>query len=255
MTGPGSCRNCRPRPENRAEGAGSTPAPTASARGAAQAAPRPQSSHPGTPGTERGIPRTWGRNQREGLGKTARPTEDVRPPRREELRCPRGGSAQGLGKETRLRRESPQKTCRGPRLPRRLPTPRRPRQPCRDHARGVRQCCGHARGQTATAGGSASLAERSRRRPEADAARNPHTPVASLCAPVGLAGVDGNSARQRRPPALELRAARPALEAAGVCRAAVPSGAVYARARHHAVGTRPPRPRAQRAQPGDGQVH
>lgn len=42
-------------------------------------------------------------------------------------------------------------------------------------------------------------------------------------------------------------------------RGRVPSGgsfgAVYARARHHAVGTRPPRPRAQRAQPGDGQVH
>lgn len=113
------------------------------------------------------------------------------------------------GEETRLRRESPQKTCRGPRLPRRLPTPRRPRQPCRDHARGVRQCRGHAHGQTATAGGSASLAERSRRRPEADAARNPHTPVASLCAPVGLAGVDGNSARQSAEASRPRAASRP----------------------------------------------
>lgn len=70
-----------------------------------------------------------------------------------------------------------------------------------------------------------------------------------------LAWTETAPGSRRRPPALELRAARPALEAAGVCRAAVPSGAVYARARHHAVGTRPPRPRAQRAQPGDGQVH
>lgn len=211
--------------------------------------PEPQEQSEGSPGRGAGTSeRVWGKR---------------RDPRRT---CgPRGARSSGVRGAAALR-DSARKPACGAKAPRKRVGGHG--SPGVSPHRGV-----HASPAGTTPGVSASAAvtpaarrpQRAARRASPSAAaggRRPtllgtRTPRWRLCVLpwASLAWTETAPGSRRRPPALELRAARPALEAAGVCRVAVPSGAVYARARHRAVGTRPPRPWAQWAQPGDGQVH
>lgn len=255
MTGPGPCSNCRPRREPGGRGRVNAGADRVRAGSGTACAPSTELP-PRNPRNRARDPPDAGQEPARGSGENGETHGGRAAPAARGARVSEGRQRSGTRRGNPPAARKPPENVSGATAP-----PASPHTAASTPAlQGPRQGCPPVpRSRPRPDGHSGRLGEpRGAQPPEAGGRRcsEPAPPGGVSVLPwASLAWAETAPGGRRRPPALEPRAARPALEAVGVCRAAVPSGAVYARARHHAVGTRPPRTRVQRAQPGDGQVH